>query len=179
MMETSKDQTSDTIYNEAIRYFLAVNAKVIVVENDTVPADFHVPTDFDLEQASPRFQQKVYRKMLESFIKTFEKQKLRELTIESIRDLEDGLDMVINGFFSLKEKENDSTDKDFNIELNAVKQDLLAVNEPLKEALSEVGAAIAEYDDNGGKKTAKYILSLQNCRDKMSEIKIHLRAWLE
>lgn len=173
-------QKSVTIYNEAIRYFLAVQNNVIVAGSDAVPDGFHVPADFDPEkQLLPKFQQKVYRKMLESFIKTFEEVNLRELTIESIRDIEDGLNMVRSGFFSLKEKENDRTDKNFNVELNTVKSDLLAVNEPLKKALAFVSAAITEFEDNGGKKTAEYRLSLEDCRDMMSEIKIQLRAWLE
>lgn len=173
-------QKSDTIYNEAIRYFLAVQNNVMVAGSDAVPADFHVPDGFDLKkQLLPKFQQKVYRKMLDSFIVTFEEQNLRTLPIDTIKDIEDGLYMVRGGFFSLKEKENDRTDKNFNVELNAVKSDLLAVHEPLKEALVYVSAAISEFEDNGGKKTAEYMLSLQNCRDKMSEIKMQLRAWLE
>jgi hypothetical protein len=170
-------QKSDTIYNEAIRYFLAVQNKVIVAGSDAVPDDFHVPADFDLKKQLPKFQRKVYRKMLDSFIVTFEEENLRTLPIDTIKDIEDGLNRVRGGFFSLKE--NDSTDKGFKIELSAVNQDLLAVHEPLKKALAYVSAAISEFEDNGGKKTAEYILSLQDCRDMMSEIKMQLRAWLE
>jgi hypothetical protein len=170
-------QKSDTIYSESIRYFLAVERKVIVSGSDTIPDDFSVPPDFDFKQAPPRFQQKVFKKMLENFIRTFEEADLQALPDDAIRDIKDGLNTVKSGFISLKE--NDNPDKDFKIELTAVNKDLRAVNEPLKKALAYMSAAISEFEDNGGKKTFEYNFALENCRDVMSDIKMDLRAWPE
>lgn len=174
-------QKSDTIFTESIRYFLFLAAKqqgVIASGSDTVPADFHVPADFDFEQAPPRFQQKVLRRMLENFITEFEEMEdLPTLPEDSLKDIKDGLIKVRNGFISLNE--NDNQDKDFKIKLAAVKTDLTAVNDLLKSALSYLFVAISELEDNKGKKTYEYFHSLEECRDVMSNIKMHLRAWPE
>lgn len=169
-------EASETIFSNSIRYFLAAEKGVLVSGTDIVPDTFTIPSDFKFEQAPPKFQQKVHRKMLENFIREFEEtEDLLLLSDNSLRDIKDGLNKVGKGFYTLKE--NDSKLNEVKIELKAVKMDIEAVHLLLREALAFVYAALSEFEDNGGKRTHDYFLSLLNCRDKMSEIKLHLRAW--
>jgi len=169
-------EASETIFRNSILYFLAVEKGVLVAGTMSVPDNFSIPDDFDFKQAPPKFQQKVLRKMLENFIREFEEtEDLLLLSDDSLRDIKDGLNKVGNGFYTLKE--NDSQLKEVKIELKEVKKDIDAVHPLLRDALAFVYAALSEFEDNGDKKTHDYFLSLLNCRDKMSEIKLQLRAW--
>jgi hypothetical protein len=169
-------EASETIFNESIRYFLAVAASESVSESDAVSDTFKIPDTFDFKQALPKFQQKVFKKMLENFIREFEEtEDLQLLPDDSLKDIRDGLNKVGNGFYLLIE--NNSTSKDVKMELKDVKKELEYVHPLLMEAQAFVYAAIVELAENNGKKTYDYFLLLLKCRHKMSDIKLQLRAW--